>query len=331
MTEQAPKLVVESIATTDPETGVVTETPIDIRREETVAESDTVSVEEINGTKEAVVNDLAAALMAEAPGGEYARMDERAQARLIAATRNRQITNWMKSNFTSADVLLESTAHALRDLIAKVISESTPEQFRDHVISKLIKGDAFEMSWEHGGLMIHDITLSWNQTTSLPVVKKRTPIFAKGVAMRLPKVHEFLVSSGVNIHLDEPRIPETPRVKVNTNLKSIIISVGQCVELYMTRPATIMRFKSAPSTGMALKPLDILNTFKPTGFNGMLKEMSDRKLVAMGRREWFDWQEAGKEANPKPVIDVTKNPLYGVGTQQTDNVPVAVAGDDLPW
>lgn len=329
MTEQASKLVVESHASVDPETGVVTETPIDIRREENVAEGDTVSVEEINGTRDAVAADIAKALMDEAPGGEYARMDERAQARHITTTRNRQITNWMTTNFTSADVLLESTAHSLRDMIAAVINKSTPEEFRKHEISTLITGDAFELTWEKGGLMIYDIRLAWNETTSLPVVKKRIPVYGKSIALRLPKVHKLLVEAGVNLGLDEPRIPET-KVKVNTNLKSIIVSVGQCVEIYMTRPATIMRFKSTPSTEIALKPLDILNTFKPTGFNGMLKEMSDRKLVAMGRREWFDWQEAGKETNPKPLIDVKQNPLYKSGTVQEGEVLINT-GEPLPW
>lgn len=301
------------------------ETPDDVELK------DTVSVDEIEGTKRAVEQDLANKLLEDAPGGEYGRMDERAQMRHITTTRTRQIKNWMATNFNPADRLLDETMQQLRDLFTNIITNHTPEEFQAHAISKLFVGDAILLEWKNNGINLVDIKLSFNPSTGYPVIHKQNVIFGKSIAFKHPAIDKLLKDAGINLNVDLPRDPTT-NAPLPTNAKSIIFSVGQCVEIYNVRISTILSFKSVPSTELALRPLDILHTFNPMGFNAMLKTMSERKLVAMGRREWADWQKASADPT-KPILDVTQNPLYAKGRGQGyDDVQVtAIADGDTPW
>lgn len=287
---------------------VEVEAPVEVA--EDVQMSDTVSVEELAGTKEAVSRDISEQLMKDAPGGEHSKMQERAMMMRYTQTRNRQITAWMDTNFTESDVELKTTMHALCAYVSGLIATLTPEEFKDHPFSKVFIGDALQLEWKAGGLNIVDVQLGFNPTTTLPYVKKQIEVFGNAVILKHPKLAKELMDAGVRLDLRVPRGGVT-------NVKSIIFSVGQMVEIYNTKAATIITFKTNPSQEVALKPLDIWHTLKPTGFNGMLKYMAERKFTAMGRREWADWNRV--KGTAAPITDA--NPFLQDQTK----------GDDLPW
>ena len=131
---------------------------------------DTVSVEELEGTKRAVETDLNEQLMKEAPGGQHATMDDRARMKHYMLTRNRQINDWMQSNFTEADVLLRTTMESLRDFYQNLIDTLTVEEFKEHPITKALKGDAVILEWKAGGINLVDVELAFNPTTGVPTI-----------------------------------------------------------------------------------------------------------------------------------------------------------------
>lgn len=282
---------------------------------------DTVSVEELEGTKRAVETDLNEQLMKEAPGGQHATMDDRARMKHYMLTRNRQINDWMQSNFTEADVLLRNTMESLRDFYQNLIDTLTVEEFKEHPITKALKGDAVILEWKAGGINLVDVELAFNPTTGFPTIKKQTDVFGKSISFKHPKLAALLVQAGVNLNVNFPRDPVT-NTKSVANVKSIIFSIGQMVEIFNTRPATIIKFKTAPSTEIALKPLDVYHTVEPTGFNGMLKFMAERKFAAMSRRDWFEWNRDKSKDEEVKITD--SNPAL-----QQD--VVGAASDDLPW
>lgn len=251
--------------------------------EEVVDVKDTVSVEELEGTKRAVEADLQEQLLNEAPGGFHAKMDERAQMRNMILTRNRQINAWMQGNFTANDNLMVKVAGQLRDVFTGLISTLSAEDYRKHPLAVLFDGDAIELEWNKTGLVFSNIKLRFNQTTGYPVIQKTTPIYAGAIALKHQTVFKLLSEAGVDI-MSAPQ-----RDEKNTCLKSMIFSIGQCVEIFNAKPATILKFKTAPSQEVSLKPLDIVHTMSPTGFNALLKYMSERKLIAMSRRDLSEW------------------------------------------
>lgn len=284
-----------------------------------VAENETVSVEELEGTKRAVETDLNEQLMKEAPGGHHATMQDRSRMKHVVLTRNRQINTWMEANFTEADNILRKTMEDLRDFFQGIINTCTPEEFKAHPVSEAFKGDAIIIEWKANGINLIDVQLTFNPTTGYPTIKKQVEVFGKSIAIKYPKLSKLLVEAGVDLSPNFPRDAVT-KAKGVSNVKSVIFSIGQMVEIFNTRPATIIKFKTTPSTEIALKPLDVVHTLAPTGFNGMLKYMAERKFAAMSRRDWFEWNR-DKSADVKtPLTDL--NPL----AEKAEST-----SDDLPW